>query len=252
MTIGTSSLGRAVSPAAALGDIRAVAFDLDNTLWDVGPVIVRAEQCLQDWLREHCPRIAARVSGEEMRAARERLAREEPHHAHDFTYLRITALAAHARDCGYAEEVAERAFRVFFAARNELQPYADVQPALERLRARYALASLSNGNADLELIGLAPLFSVSLNARQIGAAKPHPRCFQQLARDLRLHPRSILYVGDDPLLDVQAARAAGLRTAWMNRGLAPWPAGVAPADLAVADCAQLAALLALDSLSCQS
>ena len=244
-------MGRAAFRAAGPGDIRAVAFDLDDTLWDVGPVILRAEERLHEWLREHCPRIVERVSREEMRAARERLARSEPHNAHDFTYLRLTALAAHARECGYGEEVAQLAFRVFFEARNELQPYADVQPALERLRACYTLASLSNGNADLELIGLAPLFSVSLNARQIGAAKPHPRCFQQLARDLRLAPGNILYVGDDPLLDVEAARAAGLRTAWMNRSLAPWPPHLEPADFDVADCLQLAELLALGPGSCQ-
>src|SRR6185437_194075 len=77
MTTGTLSLGRAASRAAALGDLRAIAFDLDNTLWDVGPVIVRAEQCLHDWLRQHCPRIAARVSIDEMRAARELLSRNE-------------------------------------------------------------------------------------------------------------------------------------------------------------------------------
>ena len=245
-------MGSAAGKAAALGELRAVAFDLDNTLWDVGPVIVRAEQRLQEWLREHCPRITERLSIEEMRAARERLARSEPHNAHDFTYLRITALAAHARECGYGEGVAERAFEVFFAARNELQPYADVQPALERLRARYTLASLSNGNADLERIGLARLFSISLNARQIGAAKPHPRCFEQLVRDLRLEPRNILYVGDDPFLDVAASRAAGLRTAWMNRSHAPWPVTLEPADFAVADCTQLAELLALATVSCQS
>jgi len=252
MTTGTLSLGRAASRAAVLGDLRAVAFDLDNTLWDVGPVIVRAEQCLHDWLREHCPRITERVSLAEMRAAREQLARSEPHNAHDFTYLRITALAAHARECGYGEEVAERAFQVFFAARNELQPYVDVQPALQRLRTCYTLASLSNGNADLDLIGLAPLFSVSLNARQIGVGKPHVRCFQQLARDLRLEPREILYVGDDPVLDVEAARAAGLRTAWMNRSQADWPPNLEPADVNVADCMGLAELLAVDAISCQS
>jgi FMN hydrolase / 5-amino-6-(5-phospho-D-ribitylamino)uracil phosphatase len=248
MTTGTLSLGR----AAGLDELRAVAFDLDNTLWDVGPVLVRAEQCLHDWLREHCPRITERVSTEEMRAARERLARSEPHNAHDFTYLRLTALAAHARECGYEQEMAERAFQVFFAARNEVQPYADVQPALERLRTRYKLASLSNGNADLGLIGLAPLFTVSLNARQVGAAKPHPSCFELLARDLRLEVRNILYVGDDPFLDVEAARAAGLRTAWMNRSQAPWPANLAPADINVADCTHLAQLLAVDPASCQS
>ena len=250
--MGTLSLDRAASRAAGLRDLRAVAFDLDNTLWDVGPVLVRAEQCLHDWLREHCPRITERVSIEEMRAARERLARSEPHNAHDFTYLRLTALTAHARECGYEQEMAERAFQVFFAARNTLQPYADVQPALERLRTRYKLASLSNGNADLGLIGLAPLFSVSLNARQIGVAKPDPRCFEHLARDLHLEAPNILYVGDDPFLDVEAARAAGLRTAWMNRSQAPWPTNLEPADINVPDCTRLAELLAVDTVSCQT
>src|SRR6185437_15803771 len=76
-------------PRPMLDKVRAVAFDLDNTLWDVGPVIERAEIRLHQWLSEHCPLIPQRVSKEEMRAARESLAREEPHNAHDFTYLRI-------------------------------------------------------------------------------------------------------------------------------------------------------------------
>jgi FMN hydrolase / 5-amino-6-(5-phospho-D-ribitylamino)uracil phosphatase len=226
-----------------LDPVRAIAFDLDNTLWDVEPVLARAEQRLSEWMREHCPRIPERVSVEQMRAAREQLARDEPEKAHDLTYLRTAALARHARDCGYGEEIASRAFEVFFAARNEIEPFEDVRPALQRLQALYTLASLSNGNADLARIGLAQLFALSLNARQIGAAKPHRRCFERLVQELRLPPRSILYVGDDPLLDVEAARASGLRTAWINRRRVPWPSQVIVPDLAVHDCAELAEAL---------
>jgi FMN hydrolase / 5-amino-6-(5-phospho-D-ribitylamino)uracil phosphatase len=228
-----------------LEDIRAIAFDLDNTLWDIEPVLARAEQRLIEWLREHCPRIPERVSLEQMRAAREQLARELPERAYDLTYLRTAALARHARACGYEEEIAVRAFEIFFAARNELEPFADVRPALERLQLRYTLATLSNGNADLARIGLAGLFALSLNARQIGAAKPHPRCFERLARELGLPAGAILYVGDDPRLDVEAARASGLRTAWVNRRAFEWPSELAPADLTVPDCAQLADALEL-------
>src|SRR5271156_6806190 len=102
-------------PYRMLDNVRAVAFDLDNTLWDVAPVLERAEARLYEWLRQHCPRIPASLSIDDMRAARELLARQEPHNAHDFTYLRMTALARHAREYGYAEEVAQRAFEVFFA-----------------------------------------------------------------------------------------------------------------------------------------
>ncbi len=229
-----------------LQNVRAVAFDLDNTLWDVEPVIARAERLLLQWLREHCPRIPERISAEEMRAARERLAREEPQRAHDLTYVRTEALARHARECGYGAEVAEQAFQVFFAARNELEPFRDVRPALERLQGRYLLATLSNGNADLARIGLTDLFTLSLNARQIGFAKPHPVCFQRLAQGLRLDPRNILYAGDDPVIDVEAARAAGLRTAWVNRRRERWPDGLIAPDLVVTSCVSLADALESD------
>jgi len=39
---------------------------------------------------------------------------------------------------------------------------------------------------------------------------------------------------------VLAARAAGLKTAWMNRSGAPWPAQLPPPDLTVRDCLELA------------
>jgi putative hydrolase of the HAD superfamily len=227
-----------------LSNVRAIAFDLDNTLWDVEPVLARAEARLFAWLQTHCPRITARVSLEDMKRAREELARREPQHAHDFTYLRTAALAAHAREHGYEEPIAERAFEVFLAARCEVAVFADVAPGLERLKRRYALASLSNGNADLARIGLDHLFSLSLNARQIGAAKPARRCFERLAQELALEPAQVLYVGDDPRLDVHAARTAGLKTVWMNRRRHPWPAELTPADLSVRDLAELAHALA--------
>jgi FMN phosphatase YigB (HAD superfamily) len=114
---------------------------------------------------------------------------------------------------------------------------------LERLRTRYLLATFSNGNADLARVGLAEFFVVSLNARQIGVGKPHPRCFERIAEELRVCLHEIVYVGDDPILDVEASRAAGLRSAWVNRFDQQWPATLAPADITVGNCTQLAELL---------
>jgi putative hydrolase of the HAD superfamily len=220
--------------------IRAVAFDLDNTLWDVDPVLARAEERWLQWLRENCPRIPERLSLDDMRTARMQLAAREPHNAHDMTYLRIASLEQIARECGYDESIAEAAFEIFITARNQVDLYADVRPGLHRLGARYALATLSNGNADLGRIGVADLFSVSLNARSVGAAKPDRLCFERLVEDLHLEPQEVIYVGDDPLLDVEAARGAGLATVWMNRTGQTWPVAVRRADIDVSDCVELA------------
>jgi putative hydrolase of the HAD superfamily len=228
-----------------LDDVRAIAFDLDNTLWDVEPVLARAEATLQAWLAEHGPRIIRQLTPQAMRRAREELAQREPHNAHDVTYLRLTALGAHAREHGYDETLAQQAFAVFLKARNEVEVFADVLPALVRLQRRFKLGSLSNGNADLKHIGLDHLFAVSLSARELGAGKPERRCFERLASELDCRAHQILYVGDEPLLDVVAARAAGFGTVWMNRRALPWPQELAPADLNVSDCSQLATRLGL-------
>lgn len=223
-----------------LSNIRAVAFDLDNTLWDIEPVISRAERRLLDWMREHCPLIPERYTPEEMKAARMQLASDEPHKAHDFGYLRRTMMARHALACGYEESIGTRAFEVFYTARNEIDLFSDVRPALERLQTRYVLGTLSNGNANLVLVGISHYFNVMLNAGDIGCAKPDPRTFARLVEFLGVEPGEVLYVGDDAVFDVEGACAAGLRTAWMNRADSPWPDGIRRADLEVRDCTQLA------------
>jgi FMN hydrolase / 5-amino-6-(5-phospho-D-ribitylamino)uracil phosphatase len=223
-----------------LTEIRALAFDLDNTLWDVEPVLARAERRLLDWLREHWPRIPERFTAEDMRVARHEIARERPERAHDFNFLRIEAMARHARACGYHGPIAEQAFEVFFTARNEIDAYRDVEPALARLRERYVLASLSNGNADLGRVGLAQYFALSLNSRAIGAAKPDRRAFEALVAALGFEAREVAYAGDDPFLDVEGARGAGLPAIWVNRRRALWPTALPAPLLEVRDCGELA------------
>lgn len=223
--------------------IRAISFDLDNTLWDVEPVIARADALLQDWFRAHHPEIPARHTIESMRALRIALAREFPHLAHDMTALRREQIARNAVEAGYDASIADEACRIFLAARNDIRLYDDVLPAFERLQARYRLATLTNGNADLVVIGLAHHFHVRLNARDIGAAKPDPRTFARLAADMALRPEEILHVGDEPYADVDGARRAGFHTVWVDRGVFAWPEDVEPAPWRVAHLGEIAARL---------
>jgi len=135
-------------------------------------------------------------------------------------------------------------FEVFAAARNAVELYPDALPALERLRAVLPVASLTNGNADLERIGLHLHFAHRICARDVGAAKPDARIFLAAAEKLGIAPENILHVGDDPEMDVVGAREAGMRTAWINRAGHPWPGalGIAP-DLNLRDLAALVAWL---------
>ncbi len=46
--------------------IRAITLDLDATLWEIGPVIRRAEAELWQWLALNYPRITQRVTPDEL------------------------------------------------------------------------------------------------------------------------------------------------------------------------------------------
>jgi 2-haloalkanoic acid dehalogenase type II len=230
------------------GAVRAICFDLDNTLWEIEPVLVRAERILADWLERRYPQIPAAFSPADVQRVRERLVAERPDQAHDFTFLRQETLRRVAVSAGFdahaANGIAQDAFALWHAARNELEPYAEVVPSLDRLRQRFRLATLSNGNADLELIGLAHHFEIRLHAAELGCAKPDPRSYAQLAKLLTLRPGEILFVGDEPHADVVGPRAAGMQTSWVNRGRLVWPDALPAPDAHVADLSELEALLA--------
>ncbi len=230
-------------PVMTTGHIRAICFDLDNTLWAIEPVLERAGRILADWMQVRYPRLPERYSPDDMRAARAALMLELPHRSHDLAWLSVENIARLAESVGYERDMAQEAFAVWHAARNECVPFDDVLPALARLKPRYRLASLSNGNADLEKIGMAHHFEVSLHAAALGCAKPDVRTYAALAKALTLDPAEILFVGDEPQADVAGPRNAGMRTVWMNRGGHAWPDGLDPADHVVADLEGLVALL---------
>jgi 2-haloalkanoic acid dehalogenase type II len=218
----------------------AICLDLDDTLWEIGGVIERAEVAMLEWLARDYPRVTDVHDVHSMRAVRQRMTVEYPGMRHDFTFLRRQALVWHAREAGYPERLADEAFEVFFAARNEVDVFEDVVPALERLRTRFRLMTLSNGNADLARIGLARYFERTLAARDAGAAKPDRRIFQALLQGAGLDPGQVLYAGDDPWVDVEGARTAGLRAAWVNRFGRSWPEELERPDLTVRDLGELA------------
>jgi HAD superfamily hydrolase (TIGR01549 family) len=197
--------------------IKAVLFDLDDTLWPIAPVISRAEIVLYDWLKTYAPTTADRFSIDSMCARRLELMAMHPHYQIDLWGLRHAVLCEALSACGDDVALAESAMAVFSEARNAVTPFGDVLPGLQRLSGKVALGSISNGFADLDAIGMAQHFQVSLAAHSCGTAKPDPAIFHLACDALKIAPAEAVYVGDDLLLDVEASQKAGLRAVWMNR-----------------------------------
>jgi putative hydrolase of the HAD superfamily len=196
---------------------KAILFDLDDTLWPIEPVILQAEQTLHDWLARNAPRVAQQFTIDNLRQARLALLAQKPEFQLDLGALRRAGLLAAFEQAGEDAAKVELAMTEFFAARNAVIPYDDVLPGLLRLKGKVLVGSISNGNADLQTIGLSHHFKVSVAAHQLGYAKPDTAIFLAACKELGVDPQDAVYVGDDVLLDVRGAQRAGMRAVWMNR-----------------------------------
>jgi len=218
---------------------RLVTVDLDDTLWPCAPTIERAEEGLYAWLERSAPRLTQACDQEIMRRHRRDLMARRPEIAHDITAVRRQSLFDLLAAYGYDPAMAEDAMALFLEHRNQVEPYADVIPALRDLADEYRLVSVTNGNADVERTPLRGLFDLTLTAAAVGARKPDPALFLGALRWGGVRPDQALHLGDDPYLDVQAARSIGMVAVWVNRAGSLWPEKLDPPVAEVADLTQL-------------
>jgi FMN hydrolase / 5-amino-6-(5-phospho-D-ribitylamino)uracil phosphatase len=223
--------------------VRAITLDLDDTLWPIWPTIERAEHVLHGWLAEHAPMAAALFSNPAaLRDIRNHVADLRPEIKHDLSAVRRESIRLALDRAGEDPQLAEPAFEAFFAARQQVELFEEAREALEFMASRFPLVSLSNGNADLQRVGIAQYFRAAVSAREFGVGKPDPRIFHAAAGAADVLPEQVLHVGDDATLDVVGALNAGMQAAWLNRAEHHWPHEQQP-HVTVKDLSQLCELL---------
>lgn len=210
-----------------MSKLKLITFDLDNTLWPVDEVIRHAEKTCSDWIADNHPDAAAALSAEQVRAVRTALLRENPRYLDNLTALRQDAMTRAFMAHGFSEPEARRiamdAFKVFHAARNQVRFFPGARAVLEQLADSYTLGALTNGNADLKLIGIDDLFAFHHSAETIGKRKPAPDMFAAALSDANVDPHQAVHIGDHPLEDVHAAREHGMHAVWANLVDLDWP-----------------------------
>jgi len=204
--------------------IKAISLDLDDTLWPIWPTIERAEKVLHDWLVNNAPMAAALFSSPSaLREIRDYMGATRPDLKNDLSALRRESIRLALYRAGENPLLAEQAFDAFFTERQRVTLFDDAQPSLQFLSSRFPLVTLSNGNADIERVGLGAYFRATISAREFGVGKPDPRIFHAAAGAVDVKPEEILHVGDDATLDALGALNAGMQAAWINRSDNLWP-----------------------------
>lgn len=224
--------------------VTVVAFDLDDTLWPCMPTIHRAEETLYQWLQRHYPRITEKHDSDAMVDLRHEFSKRDQRYAVDMTMMRRDFLHHLGEVHDYdGERLSQQGFDVFFQARQQVKFYADVLPCLQRLKQKFRLGAISNGNASVEHVGLGHLIEDAVSASDLQVAKPDPLIYRHFAERFEVSPEQIVYVGDHPAYDVVGSVEAGYHAVWINREQTAWPEHLPDPIHQIADLHELEDLL---------
>jgi 2-haloacid dehalogenase len=131
---------------------------------------------------------------------------------------------------------------------HELKPFPDAVPGLTRLRAKFKLVVLSNGENDYlaQVVKNCVRFDFDevISVEDVGVFKPSPQVYRYAARLLQAEPHELMMVSAHSF-DAVGARASGYRAAYVNRYDLPYDETPYQFDIEARDFLDLA-----DKLGC--
>ncbi|MEZ8826700.1 5-amino-6-(5-phospho-D-ribitylamino)uracil phosphatase YigB [Vibrio amylolyticus] len=202
-----------------LSPIKAMTFDLDDTLYDNRPIIRRVESEITQWLHQEYP-VSANKPYAWWQQVKLEVASLDPMLKHDVTRWRFEqiqqGLIKLGLDKGPARSAAQATIEKVLMLRSQFEVPRESHRVLKLLSERYPLVAITNGNVDVSKIGLDDYFSLTLKAGPDGKAKPNADLFSKASAFLSVAPKDILHIGDHLITDVAGAKRNGFQACWYN------------------------------------
>lgn len=191
--------------------MKAMTFDLDNTLYDVSQYYLGGFREIAEYLSKKYNLSSQKIYKKLKDIWDEKTSMH--HHLFD-----------DALDFFSCKKELNRILGMFNDYEGELRPYPHVALILEELKKRkYKLGIITDGDVDrqkrkVRLLGLGGLFDEIILTKELGSLKPSVVPFQEMINRLGVTPQESLYVGDNPLLDFEGAKKAGMKTVRLLKG----------------------------------
>lgn len=200
--------------------IKVITFDLDDTLWDLRPVLLAAEAQNYQWLSNEATDFCQRFSLDDFIQWRWEKYAELPELLHQISEMRIVATDMALQESGYSaafsRQLAEQSFTLFIEARHAVSPFKTVVPLLEQLHQDYSLGVLTNGNANIFKLSIGNYFDFSYSAEQLNTSKPAAGHFLAAQAFTGAAPEEMIHIGDHIEHDILGAVDAGWHSIWFN------------------------------------
>lgn len=189
-----------------LGKIKAVAFDIDGTLYPSFSLYVR----LLPYIIRH---IRFYYHFNRVRKIMHRTAPLPDFYEYQGRLMAEEMGISSARARAMIKLIAYDGLKPYF---NKIKPFKYVQETFVKLHEKgYKIALLSDfpPSQKNEMWGLIPYCDLILGSEAIGALKPSKYPFGVMAMALELEREEILYVGNSVRFDVRGANNAGMKSA---------------------------------------
>lgn len=202
----------------SLTTIKAITFDLDDTLYDNTMIVERAEAELIALLQQQ-----AALNGltlDTFYQHKHAVSVCMPDIYHDVTAWRIETLRYLLQQSSFRADkinhIVDESMALFNTWRHKITVPSVTHQILTQLSQNYPLAVITNGNVDVNLVGLGDYFQFSLRGGANGRSKPFGDMFDLAAQQLRIEAKHILHVGDNLSADINGAVQSGMQSCWIN------------------------------------
>jgi 2-haloacid dehalogenase len=233
--------------AAGISDVRAVMFDFYGTVVDMQGGLTRA---MTPFLAErgYTANPADRLVTWWRRTHFENSMIDALLHRDHTPYRQIGFEAVDYTLERAGIEHTDDEVRALVAQIERLDPFPDVVQALTDIKSHgLRLVILSNGDPDMLAAGVpwsgtADLWDHVISVAEANSFKPHRATYTSAAEIVGLDRSEILFVANHAF-DCVGAKAAGLRSAFIDRRRRPFGNATYPPDVTVSDMAELARLI---------
>lgn len=205
---------------------KLITFDLDDTFWDIAPVIIKAEKDTRAWLRKTVGEIEWGSMSDFM-GIREDLIKVMPSLEWDIGLLRKEIYKQKLKNIVANEsernELINTAYSMFLEKRHEVIFYDGVYDAIEKLSKKYHLGILTNGNADIFKYDIGRFFDFSISSFDVQDNKPKKPHFESAKNKYEnISYEEIIHIGDHQINDVYGAYHLGMKAIWFNNMNNEW------------------------------
>ena len=205
---------------------KLITFDLDDTFWDIAPVIIKAEKDTRAWLQKTVGEIEWGSMSDFM-GIREDLIKVMPSLEWDIGLLRKEIYKQKLKNIVPNEsernELINTAYSMFLEKRHEVIFYDGVCDTIEKLSKKYHLGILTNGNADIFKYDIGKFFDFSISSFDVQDNKPNKPHFESAKNKYEnISYEEIIHIGDHQINDVYGAYQLGMKAIWFNNMNNEW------------------------------